>query len=66
MGKRLPKLTLVGAVVASESDVKGTITPGKCADFAVLSGDPYSVPPESLADVRVEMTIVDGQIVYEN
>lgn len=62
----LPLYTRGGAVVAGESDVKGSISPGKYADFAVLSHDPLSVPPESFSEVRVEMTIVDGKIVYEN
>jgi predicted amidohydrolase YtcJ len=61
----LPLYTSCGAIVAGEGHFKGTITPGKVADFAVLSGDPLSVPAEALTDLKVDMTIIDGQIVYE-
>ncbi|MCK4313344.1 amidohydrolase family protein, partial [Candidatus Bathyarchaeota archaeon] len=44
---------------------KGTIESGKFADLTVLSDDPFSVPPDEIRRVTVEMTIVDGKIVYE-
>jgi predicted amidohydrolase YtcJ len=31
----------------------------------VLDRDPFAVPPESLAAVRVRYTIVEGRVVYE-
>jgi predicted amidohydrolase YtcJ len=61
----LPLYTLGGAVVAGEETIKGTIAPGKLADFAVLSGDPLRAPTSRLADLRIEMTVLNGQIVYE-
>lgn len=47
-----------------EENDKGAATPGKLADFVVLSDDPCRVPPESIRDLRVEATVVDGRIVY--
>jgi predicted amidohydrolase YtcJ len=53
-----------GAIVAGEEHLKGSITVGKYADFAVLSGDPVRAPIERLADLQVEMTIINGLTVY--
>lgn len=61
----LPLYTLGGAQVAGEEMLKGTIAPGKVADFAVLSGDPLRAPVARLTDLRVEQTILNGQVVHE-
>ncbi len=53
-----------GAAVAGESALKGSLSPGKLVDMAVLSGDPLRAPVERLTDLQVEMTILNGQIVY--
>ncbi len=42
----------------------GVIAPGKKADLAVLSQDILNIPPSQFPDVRVDMTIFDGRIVY--
>ena len=44
---------------------KGSITPGKLADFAVLSADPTAVAPDSLKDIKVLMTIMSGKVVFD-
>ena len=44
---------------------KGSLAPGKLGDFAVLSADPRAVEPDALFDLRVEATILGGEIVYE-
>jgi len=56
--------TLGGAYVCFEENSKGSVTPGKLADLTVLSDDPIRVPPETIRDLRVVMTIIDGKIVY--
>ncbi|MBV8090784.1 MAG: amidohydrolase, partial [Alphaproteobacteria bacterium] len=40
----LEMFTVAGAGLSGEADVKGTISPGKYADLAVLSDDFFSVP----------------------
>jgi predicted amidohydrolase YtcJ len=39
--------------------------PGYYADFVVLSDNPASVPPASVSDIKVTMTVIGGKIVYE-
>jgi hypothetical protein len=43
----------------------GRIEVGMFADFVVLSDDLFSISPEKIRDVRVEMTVVGGKIVYK-
>jgi predicted amidohydrolase YtcJ len=57
--------TSSGAYASFEEDHKGTITPGKLADFAVLGADPRTVDPESLDQIPVLATILGGALVYE-
>jgi len=56
--------TVNAAYASFEEQVKGSIETGKLADFTVLSDDLLRVKPERIKDVRVEMTIVDGKVVY--
>jgi predicted amidohydrolase YtcJ len=57
--------TLGGAYGAFEEDSKGTLEPGKLADFVVLSDDPFTVVPEDIRNIEVLMTVVGGQVAYE-
>ncbi len=57
--------TINGAKIGFEEDIKGSIEPGKLADFVVLSDDPFRVPRENVQDIKVDMTIVDGKVVYQ-
>ena len=43
---------------------KGTLAPGKLADFAVLSRDPLHIPVHELSSVQVSMTVVGGTAVH--
>jgi len=49
-----------------EEDRKGTLTPGKLADFVVLDADPTKVEPSSIKDIKVLETIKEGRTVYTN
>jgi predicted amidohydrolase YtcJ len=62
----LKLFTVNGAQIGFEEDLKGTIETGKLADFTVLSDDPHTVKPEEIGDIKVEMTIVGGKVVYSD
>ena len=54
------------ASAAFEEDIKGSVTPGKLADLTVLSKDLLTVPADSMLDTEVEMTVLDGRVVYRD
>lgn len=56
--------TINAAYNGFEEKVKGSVEPGKFADFAVLAEDIYDTPPEKIKDIPVDMTVLDGNIVY--
>jgi predicted amidohydrolase YtcJ len=56
--------TLDGAYATFEENIKGSITPGKLADFVVLQKDPNDVPPDTIKDIVVEATYLGGNKVY--
>jgi predicted amidohydrolase YtcJ len=52
-----------GSAYASKQErVKGSITPGKLADFTVLSEDPTVVAPDRIAGLEILATFVDGDL----
>jgi predicted amidohydrolase YtcJ len=57
--------TINAAYAGFEEDVKGSIEPGKLADLTVLHEDILTVDPDTIKDIAVDYTIVDGEIVYE-
>jgi predicted amidohydrolase YtcJ len=58
--------TLGGAFGAFQEKDRGSITPGKLADFAVLSRDILDATErDRIADAKVVMTVVGGKVVYE-
>jgi len=56
--------TVNNAFAAFEEHLKGTLEPGKMADMVVLSENIFSVPTAEIRNVRVKMTVVDGEVVY--
>jgi hypothetical protein len=65
VAQALHAYTMGNAYAAFEENLKGSLTPGKLADIVILSADPFTVPPEKLKDIQVEMTILGGKVVYE-
>ncbi|HBY98542.1 MAG: amidohydrolase [Ardenticatenaceae bacterium] len=60
----LPLFSRGGALAEGQADRKGSLTPGQLADLCILSADPRAVPIEQLAELRVEITVLGGRIVY--
>jgi hypothetical protein len=61
----LRTMTLDAAYGSFAEREKGSIEVGKLADLVVLSQDILSVPDERLLHTRVEMTVLDGRVLYE-
>jgi predicted amidohydrolase YtcJ len=61
----LRSYTLDAAYGAFEEGVKGSLTPGKLADIAILSGNLLEVSEDQIPAIYVLATIVDGKIAYE-
>lgn len=57
--------TTTAAFVGFEEQYKGTLEPGKLADIAVLAEDPFQIEPERIKDLKVEMTLVGGEVKYQ-
>jgi len=45
---------------------KGTLAPGKLADVVILDKDIFSIPAAEIHTARVQLTILDGRIVYDS
>ncbi|WP_340084050.1 amidohydrolase [Siminovitchia sp. FSL H7-0308] len=43
----------------------GTLEKGKLADIVILDRNLFHVPEKEILDAKVEMTMVDGKVVYE-
>ena len=44
---------------------KGTLEPGKLADLVVLSADYLTVPEDQIKDIKADVTIVGGKVVFQ-
>jgi len=61
----LKMFTINAAYAAFEEKDKGSIEPGKLADFTVFSGDIMKIPEPEILKTRCEMTVIGGEIVYQ-
>jgi len=57
--------TAAGPYLSWEEKLKGTLEAGKVADLIVLPQDPLTVPAEQLLTLKVDMTFVNGNLVYD-
>ncbi|WZL72546.1 amidohydrolase [Clostridiaceae bacterium 35-E11] len=58
-------MTLNGAYITGEADIKGSIESGKLADIVMLDRNLDTIKEEALKDIEVTLTMVDGEIVYQ-
>jgi predicted amidohydrolase YtcJ len=64
VNEALRMYTIDAAYSSGEERIKGSIEEGKLADLAVVSRNPLMVPLNEIKDIEVNMTIIDGKIVY--
>jgi predicted amidohydrolase YtcJ len=57
--------TMHGAYASFEENIKGSLTPGKLADFVILEKDPHEVDPNSIKDIKIVQTVMGGRTTYE-
>jgi hypothetical protein len=56
--------TINAAYHSFDEDLLGSIQVGKCADMVVLGEDILTVPPEQIINIPIDVTIVNGKVVY--
>jgi predicted amidohydrolase YtcJ len=59
-------VTINGAYASHEEAIKGSITPGKLADFVVLADDPHTVDEDKIKDIAIVQTVTGGNTVYQS
>lgn len=57
--------TLNGAYNSHEEAIKGSIEPGKLADFVMLAEDPHAIAADKIKDIEIVRTVVGGATVYQ-
>ena len=65
LDEALTSFTIEGAYAAYQENERGTITIGKYADITVLESDVCDVEVDSIKDIKVYMTIVNGGVKFE-
>jgi predicted amidohydrolase YtcJ len=61
----LKAYTVNGAIASFEEHRKGALSPGKFGDVTVMATDPRRVPPQELAQIDVDYTVMGGRVVWE-
>jgi len=56
--------TIHGAWLMHQDKETGSIEVGKAADIVVIDRDVFSVPATELSEVRVDLTLLDGEVIY--
>jgi len=54
-----------GAYASFEEDRKGALRPGLLADLVLIDRDLTAIPPETIRDARVLVTVVGGNVVFD-
>ncbi len=62
----LRSYTIAGAFAEFDERRKGSITPGKLADLALLSHNILEIPEAEILNARVDLTVVGGEVRYRS
>jgi predicted amidohydrolase YtcJ len=65
MHEALKAYTINNAYAAFNADTRGSLKAGKLADITVCDLNLMEIGPSQILDMNIELTIVDGRIVYE-
>ena len=65
VAEALHAYTTGSAYASFDENIKGKLAPGFAADLVVLDQDIFSIPPEQIRSVKVDVTVVDGKVVFE-
>ena len=57
--------TMNGAYASFEENIKGSLTPGKLADFVILEKDPHDVDPDDIVNIKILRTVLGGRTTFE-
>jgi predicted amidohydrolase YtcJ len=58
--------TINAARIAFQEDDRGSLEVGKLGDLVVLAENPFEVDQRMIKDIKVEMTVIGGNIVYRS
>ena len=61
----LRSMTLHGAYMSEEEEIKGSLEPGKLADMVILDNNLLTIDEENIKNIQALRTIVDGETVYQ-
>jgi hypothetical protein len=65
VAEALKAYTINNAIAAFEGDKRGSLAAGKLADITVCDRNLLEIDPKDILNMNVEMTIVDGKVVFE-
>ena len=66
VAEALRMYTLDAAAAGFDEATRGSLSPGKFADLILLDQNPLKAAADRLKDIRVEMTVLGGRIVWPN
>ena len=61
----LKSYTAWAAPLIGQAGRTGVLAPGMAADIAVWDRDPYQVPTAAIKDMKADMTLFRGKLVFE-
>ncbi len=65
LAESIAAYTISGAYLSFDEQQRGSIEVGKLADLVVLEKNLFDVPELEIHEVRTDMTVFDGTVVYE-